>query len=85
VLCLVATDSLCSITCSAACVTACYYRQHCAQHKAPVLRQRYLSYLEGDFEVVRPTAGDVAQMEVTFGTEERTVPNFTPIIVTIKV
>jgi len=43
------------------------YRQHCAQHNAPVL-----SYSQADFEIFRPTGATRCTDGVKFGAEERT-------------
>ena len=47
--------------------------------------RRYLSYSEADFEIFRPAGATRCTDGVKFGTEEETVPYFTPIGATIMV
>ena len=49
------------------------------------ISRRYLIYSEADFEVFRPTEATSCTDGVKFGTEEVTVPNFTPIGATTRV
>ena len=46
---------------------------------------QYLTYSEADFQVFRPAGATRCTDGVKFGTEEETVPNFSPIGATIMV
>ena len=50
-----------------------FYRQHCAQRKAPVGRPHehiQISYSEGDFDVIRPAGATRSTDAVKFSVEE---------------
>jgi len=46
---------------------------------------RYVVYSEADFEVFRPAGTTHCTDGVKFGTKVSSVPNFTPIVATIRV